>query len=176
VLGLSAISLSAAGIELVREDENHVVLTHANVMFVIWLGEQQPEACAAAYDLSVKLARKCGTNRVSVVSIVHEGMTRPSSAAREALARLHEDPESVTHRTAVVIFGGGFIGAIVRSIVLSVRQHASRRQRHEVFGSLDQALSWVTEGLPTPCNRPIPISQLVAALSRLEAIYPARVA
>jgi hypothetical protein len=169
-------SLSAVGIEIARQDDNHLLLTHANLMFLLWRGIQVPATCGTIYDMGVALAQKCGTGKVSVLSIVQAGATPPSHAAREALAALHDDPQRVIHRSALVFPNDGFVGAIIRSIALNVRQRARRRQGHEVFHKVEKALSWVTENLPTARNRPIPVSALAQALSKFDPANQAKVA
>jgi hypothetical protein len=145
-------------------------------MFMLWRGAHTPATCATAYDLAVTLAGQCGAGKVSVLSIVQAGSTAPSPAAREALARLHDDPEGVIHRSALVFPNDGFLAAIIRSIALSVRQRASRRQGHELFQRLDRALAWATEGLPTVGNLPIPVASLVLALTKFQPATQSKVA
>lgn len=164
------------GVEIARQDDNHLLLTHANLMFLLWRGIQLPATCATVYDVGVDLAQKCGTGKISVLSIVQAGATAPSHAAREALAGLHDDPQKVIHRSGLVFPNDGFVGAIIRSIALNVRQRARQRQGHEVFQSVEKALSWVTEALPTAGNRPIPVSELAQALSKFAPSHRAKVA
>lgn len=163
-------------LEIARQDEDHIALTHANVMFLLWRGTYSPAACTAAYDLAIDLAQASGTGKVSALSIVQRTTTTPSPAARKALARLHEDQMGVIHRSALVFPNDGFVGAIIRSIALSIRQIAARRQGHDIFQSVDRALSWVTDGLPTLQDRPIPVTSLVRALGDFDVTPRAKVA
>jgi hypothetical protein len=162
------VSQLTATVAIARQDENHVVLTCGNVIVLVWLGSCVPAACATLYDFGVKLAKQCGAGKVSVVSIVQPGAIAPSPEARAALARLHEDPEQVVHRSALVLQSDGFLGAIMRSIALNVRQLASRRQGHEAFSRVDKALTWVTQDLPTRGVGPIPIAALVQAVHQFD--------
>jgi len=163
-------------LEVLRQDADHVVLTHGNLILLIWRGTPAPEACATVYDLSVDLARKCGKSKVSALSIIQPGARAPTAEARKALARLHDDPAGVVHRSALVFPSEGFLGATIRSIALGIRQLAGRRQGHDVFQRLDKALAWVTEGLETPNCRPVPVASLLQALDGFEVSKHSKVA
>jgi serine/threonine protein kinase len=149
---------------VIRQDAGHVVLCYANLFLLIWRGTQQPEICATAYDLAVNLAVRTGVGKVGVVSMVAGGARAPSPAARAALARLHDDPERVVHRSALVVPSTGFIAAIIRSVTLSFTQRASRRGVHKIFRQVEEALAWVTEGLPTPTGVRIPVQSVLLSL------------
>jgi hypothetical protein len=169
-------SRQAGLLEISRQDDDHVVLTHANLLFIIWRGAQSQTACTSLYDLASNLARRCGTGKVSALSIVQSSSRPPSPEARRALARLHDDPRGVIHRSALVFPNDGFVGAIIRSIALSIRQATQLRQKHEVFQRIDRALAWVTEGLHTPNNVIIPTSAVVSEIDRVLVINPVKVA
>lgn len=169
-------SRQAGLLEVSRQVDDHWALTHANLLFIIWRGAQSEAACAGVYDLAVQLARRCGTEKVSALSIVQSSSRPPSPEARQALVRLHDDPQGIIHRSALVFPNDGFIGAIIRSVALSIRQATQLRQRHEVFQRVDKALAWVTEGLPTPNHVALPISALVSEIDRLRVADPVKVA
>lgn len=79
-----------------------MALSHANVLLLLWHGRQEPEICSRLYDIAVELAHSSGTGKMAAVSIVQPGASAPSLAARQALARLHEDRLAVVHRSALV--------------------------------------------------------------------------
>lgn len=139
------------------------MLTYANVMLLFWRDAYKPQSCAKIYDLAVALSRK-HTGKVCVVSVLSQATAAPSTAAREALGRMRSDPQHVVHRSAVVFPDDGFVGAIIRSVVLSLRPPSQRRHQHETFQSLEKALSWATEGLPTRPDVTIPVRALATAL------------
>ena len=113
----------------------------------------------------------CGASRCSWKwTIFASGSTIAccwSREAREALARLHRDPEGVVHRTAVVLPEIGFLAASIRSIILAATQKAARRAGHHVFQRIDKALTWVTDGLPAAPGRKVVVSDLIPALDQV---------
>lgn len=132
-------------------------------MFLFWRDAYKPQSCARIYDLAVALSRK-HTGKVCVVSVLSQTTAAPSPAARQALGRMRSDPQHVVHRSAVVFPDDGFLGAIIRSVVLSLRPPSQRPHQHETFQSLESALSWATEGLPTRPDVTIPVRALAMAL------------
>jgi hypothetical protein len=154
---------------VVGESTNHVAVVCGSVVMVLWRGPQEPAVCASLYELAVRAARAQGVTRVAVVSVVGEGSRPPNKEARDALARLYEDPEGVIHRVAVVIPGAGFVAAGIRSIVIGLRQMVTHKGNQEVFQSIDKALPWVTEGLVTARETPVAVSALLARLATLES-------
>jgi hypothetical protein len=156
-------SLAPACLAVASQGEDHVALTYGNVLLLFWRDAYMPESCARIYDLAVALSRK-HTGRVCVVSIIRQATAAPSPAARRALGRIRCDPQGVVHRSAVVFPDDGFVGAIIRSVVTSLRPHSQRRHQHEMFQSLEKALSWATEGLLTRPDVTIPVQALAMAL------------
>ena len=150
----------------IEHDKNHVLLRHENVILLVWYGEQDPEVCARVYELAVSIAQSSGVGKVAAVAIVTPSASRPSAEARAAFARLHDDPQQVIHRVASVVADEGFIAATIRSIVLSIRQHAVRNHEHAVFHYVERALEWVTDGLPTVTGLPIAVQAILYALER----------
>ena len=160
------LSLRPPVVTTIESDANHVVLAQANVLVAIWFGPQEPEACFHLYDLAVNVAKKTGARKVSALSVAKPGSARPTPAAREALGRLHEDPEHVIHRAALVFGRGGFVASIVRSIVLGLTQRSSRRGSHRVFDQTDEALQWVLQGLPIARGQTISMESLLSEIDR----------
>jgi hypothetical protein len=167
---------SVPGLNEIQRDSNHVVLSYSNVLLVLWQGRQDPLVCDRLYDLAVDLANKTGTGKVAAISIIQANTSAPSPAARTALMRLHEDREQVIHRSALVFPSDGFLAAIVRSIVLSLRQRASRSKGHEVFQRIDKAIHWATADLPTRNHLPIPVAALMLALESFDTPVNVKVA
>ena len=153
-------SLSPLNLEVLEQDEAHVLLQYGNVLLVLWSGTQQPEVCRALYDTVLRVARRSGVGKVAAASVIQTGTTAPSAKVREALARLIDDSAGVIHRSALIYPNDGFLASIVRSIALSLTQGASRRHGHQVFHRIDDALKWMTEGLPTASGQPISVSTL----------------
>jgi serine/threonine protein kinase len=149
---------------VIRQDASHVALCYANLFLLIWSGPQEPETCATVYDLAVNLAVRTGVRKVGVVSIVGAMARAPLPAARHALSRLHDDPERIVHRFALVVRSTGFIASIIRSVTLGFTQGAARRGIHKTFRRPEDALQWVTEGLPTPTGVRLPIPSILVAL------------
>lgn len=150
---------------LIQEDDDHQVLIHRNLIITLWRGQVSPRICHTLIPLSIEVAGVQGTSQVSAISIVDKEASPPDPAAREALARLHEGDSSHVHRVAVVRVGGGFIEAGIRSIVLGIRRSlAGARGSLQMHGNLEQALSWVTEGLATSNGKPIDIKLVLREL------------
>ncbi len=139
-------------------------LSYSNVLIVIWSGRQDPDVCKGLYDAAIAVANQTGVGKVAAVSIIQPGITPPTPKAREALARLINDEVRVVHRSALVYPNDGFLASIVRSIALGLMQRSSRRQSHQVFQRLDKAFDWITDGLPTINDRPIPTDVVLRML------------
>jgi hypothetical protein len=151
-------------LNVIRSDPNSSVLVHRNVLCVGFVGAQEPAVYRSLYGLALRLASESGTGKVGVVSIVVPGASPPSVESREAIANLHNDPEGIVHRSALVLTSDGFIGAAIRSIAVSILQMATRRPGHDIFQRLDRAVTWVTEGLPTDDAEPIAAIPLTYAI------------
>jgi hypothetical protein len=146
-------------------------------MVVLWYGSQDPAVCRRLYETASSAAKTSGAGKVAAVSIVkNRTVGAPSPAARDALARLHEDPERVIHRSALVFARTGFVASIVRSIVLSLRQRASRRDGHDIFSTPEAALAWVTQDLPVARGTSVSTSALLSAIEQQDAQRLASVA
>lgn len=154
-------SPAPAGLAVASQGEDHVVLTYANLVLLFWRDAYTPASCARIYDLAVALSSKHG-GKVSVISILRHATAAPSPEARQALGRMRSDPQNVVHRSAVVFPDDGFVGAIIRSVVLSLRPPSQRRQQHETFQNLEKALWWATDGLSSRTT--IPVRALALAL------------
>lgn len=151
---------------LIESDANHRLFSQSNVLVTIWHGVQEPDACRHLYEASLEVARRTRTGKIAALSVIMKSTGAPSTAAREALARLHEDPEGVIHRSALVFTKSGFVASIVRSVVLGVRQRSSRRDGHGVFSNPAEALDWITEGLPVPSGQPLNVHAILGEIAR----------
>jgi hypothetical protein len=155
---------SAPSLTVLDRDSDHVLLTYANVIVVLWSGRQVPQVCASLYDTAISLASQTATGKLAVLSVIQPTATAPSPAAREALGRLVQDPNGIVHRSALVYSDDGFLASIVRSVALTLMQRAARRRGHQVFQKVDKALEWITDGLPTATGHPLQLPSLVRQL------------
>ena len=151
-------------LDVLRKDDGHVAVAHENLVIVVWKSAPDAATCHALYDLGVSVARNHRTGKISVLSVLQPVGSAPSASAREAIGDLHEDPERVVHRTAVVLPQAGFIAAAIRSIILTATQRSDRRRGHGVFSTIDEALTWVVEDLPTAPGHGISVPALLDAL------------
>lgn len=161
-------------LRLVRQEPDFVALAIENVLVLSWGGPQDPAVCRSLYDAAVDVAATSGTGRVAILSIVSPGCTAPSKEAREALSQLHDDPKQVVHRSAMVFRSDSVISGAVRRIAMGIMQRGNRRLKHDVFSHLDRALTWVTDGLPTPSSGLISVPDVVAALEEYLSTAQAR--
>jgi hypothetical protein len=166
----------APEVAVIESSASHVLLSQSNILIALWYGPQEPDVCRRLYDVAVQIAKAKGTGKCAAVSILRGRVATPSPAAREALARLHHDPEQVIHRSALVFAKAGFIASIVRSVALSVRQHASRRDNHDIFMTVESALDWVIQGLPAPRGVMLSTDALLSAIEQQDTQRLASVA
>jgi hypothetical protein len=155
---------SIPSLAVLDRDSDHVLLTYANVLIVLWIGRQVPQVCASLYNAAIALASQTATGKLAVLSVIQHTATAPSPAAREALGRLVQDPSGIVHRSALVYSDDGFLASIVRSVALRLMQRATRRHGHQVFQRIDKALEWVTDGLPTATGHPLQLPSLMRQL------------
>jgi len=153
-------------VRVVQRNDNHVLLLHQNVLVSIWHGEQDPAVCRHLYHVARDAAKRSGRGKTATLSIIGNGTPPPSAEAREALTRLHEDPEQIIYRSALVFARAGFVASIVRSVILGLRQRASRRGNHAVFSNVREALGWVTEGVASEDAARIDVDALFASIER----------
>jgi hypothetical protein len=142
---------------VLEEDANHVALSYDNLMIVIWRGRQEPRVCEGLYALAIRLAKIQGTRQIGVVVVAVEGATAPSKLAQLALQRLHEDEQRVIYRVGIIPPRGGFIEAAMRSVIVTLRRRLNRKDNQDVFQRVEDALPWVTTGLPTGKGLPIDV-------------------
>jgi hypothetical protein len=160
---------ASQNVYVIESDSNHVIFACANILVSVWHGSQEPDVCHRLYSVARDLAKRSRAGKVAALSVIMQSTSAPSPATREALARLHQDPDHVIHRSALVLAKSGFVASIVRSVVLGLRQRASRLGSHEVFSSAAEALEWITQDLPTAGGAPIETGAILAELDRLQA-------
>jgi hypothetical protein len=172
VVSLSA-PRHALHLNVAHQATDFVALSHKNLLLLSWRGPEDPAVCRSLYATAVRVAAEVKASKLAIVSIVNPGCKRPSKEASDAMSQLHDDPQGIIHRSALVFRSDGIFGVAMHSIAMSIMQRGKRRLKHDIFLHLDRALTWVTEGLPTPDSQLISVSDVVFALEEyLSGAWP----
>lgn len=153
-----------AALQVIECSDEHTILNCLNLFLVVWAHWPDPEACRWLGSYARNLAHEIGVEKVSTVSVCIPVGQPPSRDAREALAELHRETQTLVHRSAIVMMRQGLIAAGIRGHILNLLPRAVRRTPQTVFHRLDRAIEWAIEGLILPDHAEISVPLIVQAM------------
>jgi hypothetical protein len=121
---------------------DHAIGSFGSTVFYVWRGvigfDAMPPLSAATKSAS-------GEGPLSALGVVEVSAKVPSSEIRSALSdRLREFGEHGCIASALAIEGRGLRVTTVRNVVVGLALVARQPFAHRVFGSVSEALNWLT--------------------------------
>jgi hypothetical protein len=123
-------------------------------------GDLRAPAWQAAYRVAEQLAKQHPSG-ILALTVLEEVPYAPDAASRSEAADYARRVGPLLAKSAVVIEGGGFRSALVRSIITGMAVLTAKGHLRRVFDSISDAVHWLGEG-----DRDIGAARFVAALDQ----------
>jgi hypothetical protein len=127
-------------------DPNHCVATWDRVLLQVWHFEVTPAAVIDLERVARDLIALKG-NAISSLAIVEASSPPPGDVVRQSLSKFYRDLAPQLNTAIVVGEGGGFRGAIVRSVGVALSMLAPRALPFKFVGSVSEATTLVAPHL-----------------------------
>lgn len=136
--------LRGAGVEIVYQDDEHLIATFQNVIVTVW-GTRSTVATIEHLDSAAhQLWARHPTGISSLHLILHsEGM--PDGAARAALNKLTDVHAPHLACVATLVQGSGFWASAMRGLLTSLHFLVRRPFKARICASLEEMASWLVE-------------------------------
>lgn len=149
-------------------DGQHVVATHANMIFIGWRGETRLPAIADAKK--ILLETFAGTKGAcGLMQFVEVGTPPPSSAARAALADMLACGRGRIVCSSLIFPGTGFFAATARAFVTGLTLVARPGFPHTVFPAVHAAAEWHIQLLAK--EQALTHNEICASFDRVKAAF-----
>jgi hypothetical protein len=158
--------------EILTVDGEHCIATWHNVLIQIW----RKETTSSAISNLDRLTRMfIARSRLPVCSIavVEKTSPPPSDAVRSALAAFYKELAPQMSVAVVIAEGGGFRGAIVRGVGLTLSTFAPRALPFQFATTVNEGAKFVAPHLPAAARGAI---GLEGTIDNLRTKIPADVA
>lgn len=132
----------------VEQHEDHLVIVMRSYVVLVW--QQQitvKGVLALARGLSQLKHERPDTKYGFLTVIRRDCKLITSSEVRESLASLLKTHESTIGAASIAYEGGGFVSAIVRSVITAINLASRSSFANAVFPSSEEATLWLTKQL-----------------------------
>lgn len=143
-----------------------VVVGHwRNLHVSEWRARSTTEQLSAIYTHQAELARRVG--KVVTLSVVPGGAVQPIGVEmRQVIEAANRDLQPLTRAGALVLLAGGFGGAIIRSLMISLSRIRRSEFPNKITATVEAACVFLAEyvdGAPTPAEIAAVHREIVAA-------------
>lgn len=141
----------------VEHHDDHIVFVMRSYVVLIWKQQITMKGVLALARGLSQLKHERPDVKYGFLTVIRQDCKLiTSSEVREALASLLKTHESVIGGAAIAYEGGGFVSAIVRSVITAINLASRSSFANAVFPSSEEATLWLTKQLREPDTQVAP--------------------
>jgi hypothetical protein len=145
---LSATASESLAVHVIDTDENFAVALVASYIVLIWRRQITLRGVAAARRAFDHLRLSRGQTKIGLLTVIRQECKLVADAdVRSAFAELLKFNERNIGGAAIAYEGGGFVSAVVRSVITAINLASGSHFANTVVGSSEEAQTWLLKAM-----------------------------